>query len=147
MQRISDQYLDVIRGRIHATAPVPASNTNYAFTGTMGAVGAASTTSWHQVMASNSPKISIMEEHKLQYMMDIDDGDISFAVFSAERGQELTCLFEPENDINVKEHMKISLLMMLMMQGDFITCEEPLQFIRKHHLERHFKISVAPTDV
>lgn len=69
-------------------------------------------------------------------------GDISFELNTRENGQDVKLEFCPERDITVRELMNINLLIAALSNGIALYPEDPMIYVRKHNLERHFKFTV-----
>jgi len=70
------------------------------------------------------------------------DNSIWLRFHSSENGKDITMIFEPEADITVKELMHLNMLTTLLVAQGVAMREQPLAYIRKYHLERHFKFVV-----
>lgn len=75
-------------------------------------------------------------------MISFKNGDIKLEFNTAENGQDVKLEFCPERDITVRELMNINMLIAALTNGISMFTEDPMLYVRKHNLERHFKFTV-----
>jgi hypothetical protein len=70
------------------------------------------------------------------------DMDIYLTINTRENGQDIKLEFTPERDISTRELMQVMKLTLLITNNGVMFNADPMAFIRKHNLERHFKFIV-----
>lgn len=66
--------------------------------------------------------------------------NITLVVDSSENGVDLSLEYSPEKDISAYEVICLTMLFMTLSQESMGAASNILKFVRKHNLERHFKI-------
>jgi hypothetical protein len=71
-------------------------------------------------------------------------GDALQTILTGEENNQFVNLeLTPERDITPLEQLRITLLITSISSGGLPSCTALMSYVRQHHLERHFKFSVA----